>query len=92
MSGVSARTHSDSGELDSPSAQMTASIARPDSTLFEAAQTSSASTTSSRSTGAFMMAFQVCCTCMRENAEYMASNDAVFIVLEQTMPAARKAT
>src|SRR6266511_4090299 len=69
MSGRSAITHRDRTEPDRPSSHTTARIATPESTLLEAAQASSASTTSSRSTGAFMMASQVRCTCMREKAE-----------------------
>ena len=42
-------------------------------------------------TGAFMIASQVRCTCMREKLEYIASNDALIIVLEHTVPAARNA-
>ena len=38
-----------------------------------------------------MIASQVFCTCMREKPEYMASNEALIMVLEQTVPAARKA-
>ena len=49
----------------------------------------SASTTSSRPTGAFMMPSQVFCTCMREKAEYSASNEAAFIALMQIEPLAR---
>ena len=49
----------------------------------------SASTTLSRLTGAFMMPSQVFCTCMREKAEYSASNDAAFIALMQIEPLAR---
>ncbi len=91
MSGRSAITQRDRTEPDRPSSHTTARIATPESTLLEAAQASSASTTSSRSTGAFMMASQVRCTCMREKAEYMDSNVALFIVLEHTTPAARNA-
>ena len=47
---------------------------------------------SSSVTGALSMASHVFCTCMREKPEYIASKDAVFIVLEHTVPAARKAT
>ena len=43
----------------------------------------------SRLTGAFMMPSQVFCTCMREKAEYSASNDAAFIALMQIEPLAR---
>ena len=56
-------------------------IASTDITLFDAAQIHSANTTSSSETGALMMASQVRCTCMRENAEYIASKDDVNIAL-----------
>ncbi|MNC84973.1 hypothetical protein D3C83_05430 [compost metagenome] len=56
-----------------------------------AAHNASPSTTSSSVTGAFMIASQVFCTCMREKPEYMASKDALIMVLEHTMPVARKA-
>ena len=92
MSGRSGITHRASAEPERPSAQITTRIASPESTLLEAAQTSSASTTSSSSIGALVIASQVLCTCMRENAEYIASKVALFMVLDQTMPAARKAT
>ena len=49
----------------------------------------SASTTSSRLMGAFMMPSQVFCTCMRENAEYSASKLAAFMALMQIEPLAR---
>src|SRR6266702_173592 len=91
MSGTSASTHKDRAEFDRPRSHTTARIAAPESTLFDAAQASSASTTSSRSTGAFMIASQVRCTCMREKAEYIASKVALFMVLEHTTPAARNA-
>ena len=53
--------------------------------------THSPSSTSSSVSGALRMASQVFCMCMRENAEYMDSNEALIIVLEQITPAARKA-
>ncbi len=62
-----------------------------DITLLVAAQIHSASTTSSSESGALMIASQVRCTCMRENAEYIASNDEVNIALWQTMPVPMKA-
>ena len=54
-----------------------------------AAHSSSASSTLSRLTGAFMMPSQVFCTCMRENAEYSASKLAAFMALIQIEPLAR---
>ena len=66
-------------------------IARPDSTDLLAAHSSSPSTTSPSVSGAYRMASHVRCTCMRENAEYIASKLADIIVLEATVPAARKA-
>ena len=53
----------------------------PDRKLLAAAHSASAKTMSSRLTGAFMIASQVRCTCMRENAEYSASKVALFMVL-----------
>ena len=55
-------------------------------TAFDAHHSHSASTTSSSESGALMMPSQVRCTCMRENAEYIASKLAVNIALWQTMP------
>ena len=55
------------------------------------AQIHSASTTSSSDSGALMIASQVRCTYMRENAEYMPSKLAVNIALWQTMPVPMKA-
>ncbi len=52
-----------------PSASITPMIAVTVKNALNAAQSISASTTSSRPTGAFMMPSQVFCTCMRENAE-----------------------
>ncbi|KAF1071389.1 MAG: hypothetical protein GAK39_01331 [Variovorax sp.] len=54
-----------------------------------AAHSISASTMSSSPTGAFMIPSQVFCTCMREKAEYSASNEAAFIALMQIEPLAR---
>ena len=54
-----------------------------------AAHSISASTMSSRPTGAFMMPSQVFCTCMREKAEYSASKVAAFMALMQMLPLAR---
>src|SRR5271170_1935726 len=65
---------------------ITASMANTDITLFDAAQIHSANTTSSSEIGAFMIASQVRWTCMRENAEYIASNDEVNIALWNTIP------
>ncbi len=45
------------------------------------AQVSSPSITSSSVIGAFMIASQVRCTCMREKPEYSTSNVAAFMVL-----------
>ncbi len=63
----------------------------PERKLLLAAHTASPSSTSSSVSGACMIASQVFCTCMRENPEYIASNEALIMVLEHTMPAARKA-
>src|SRR5687767_7131228 len=84
-------THSASHELTKPSAAATSSTALPDRKALLAAQTASPVNTSSSVTGAFMMASQVRCTCMREKPEYIASNDALVMMLEHTVPAARKA-
>ena len=54
-----------------------------------AAQSISASNTSSKRTGAFMMPSQVFCTCMREKAEYKASKVAAFMALMQIEPLAK---
>ena len=69
MSGTTASARSAVGIVTRPSAQITTKIARPERKLLAAAQTSSASTTSSSPTGALTIASQVFCTCMRENAE-----------------------
>ena len=67
---------------------MTARIAVVDTTAFDAAQIHSANTTSSSDSGALMIASQVRCMCIRENAEYIASKLDVNIALWQTMPGA----
>src|SRR3990167_10658340 len=90
MSGITASTHSDSHDSDRPSDQTTSRMASPARKLLLAAQTSSASTTSSSVRGAVMIASQVFCMCMRENAEYMASNVALFMVEVHTLPPASK--
>ena len=61
--------HNASGEAMKPSAAITTRIAAPESVALAAAQSSSPASTSSRVTGAFMIASQVRCTCMREKAE-----------------------
>ena len=91
MRGITASTHSDSGEVARPSAQTTARMARPERKLLLVVHASSASTTSSSCSGAFMMASQVRCTCMREKAEYSDSKVALLAVEKHTVPAARKA-
>ena len=78
---ASGMIHSVRGECDSPSAKIISRMAKPDRKLLLAAHMASASSTSSRLSGVFMIASQVFCTCMRENAEYSASKVAVFIVL-----------
>ena len=88
---ITGTTHNASGDWTRPSAVATTSTALPAITLFVAAQIVSAMTMSSSVTGAFRIASHVFCTCMRENPEYIASNDALIIVLEQTVPAARNA-
>src|SRR6266567_1131337 len=87
----SGSTHSASHECPNPSSMTTIRMASTDITLFDAAQTHSAKTTSSSESGALMMASHVRWTCMREKAEYMASNDEVNIALWQTMPVPMKA-
>ena len=65
---------------------ITIRIASTEITLLVAAQTHSANTTSSSDIGALMIASQVRCTCMRENAEYIASKEEVNMALWHTMP------
>src|ERR1700675_178166 len=65
---------------------ITARIAITDMTLLLEAHIHSAKRTSSSDSGALMIASHVRCMCMRENAEYIASNDAVNIALWHTMP------
>src|SRR5215471_4807728 len=77
-------------EWPKPRPRMTARIAIVDITAFDAAQTHSANTTSSSEIGALMIASHVRCTCIRENAEYMASKLDVNIALWQTMPVPMK--
>ena len=71
------------------SASITPMMAVTVNSDLNAAHSISASSTSRRSTGAFMMLSQVFCTCMRENAEYSASKVAAFIALMQIEPLAR---
>src|SRR3970040_2426572 len=85
------KTHNASGDCARPRAAATTSTAVPESTLLLAAQTASPMTTSSSVTGALMIASHVFWTCIREKPEYIASNDALIMVLEHTMPEARKA-
>ena len=68
-------------EWPNPSSMMTIRIASTDMTDFDAAHIHSANTTSSSESGALMIASQVRWTCIREKAEYIASNDAVNIAL-----------
>src|SRR5512132_4144409 len=82
----SGSTQMASQEWPKPSTMTTARIASTDITLFDAAHIHSANTTSSSEMGALMIASHVRCTCMRENAEYIASKDDVNIALWQTMP------
>ena len=72
-----------------PRASITPKMAVTVNSALKAAHSISASTTSSRLMGAFMMPSQVFCTCMRENAEYSASKLAAFIALMQIEPLAR---
>src|SRR6185503_10638930 len=88
MSGITARIQIDNGEDDRPSAHATMRMARPDRNALLVAHSSSASATSSRVIGAFMIASQVRCTCMREKPEYIASKVALFMVEKHTVPAA----
>ncbi len=78
--------HSASHEWPKPSATITARIAAVDTTAFDAVQIHSASITSSSDSGALMIASHVRCTCIRENAEYIASKLDVNIALWHTMP------
>ena len=70
---------------------ITSRIAVVDITAFDAAHIHSANTTSSSESGALMIASQVRCMCIRENAEYIASKLDVNIALWQTMPVPMKA-
>src|SRR6185369_9848071 len=70
---------------------ITARMAAVDVTAFDAAQIHSANITSSSEMGALMIASQVRCTCIRENAEYIASKLEVNIALWHTMPVPRNA-
>ena len=63
----------------------------PAASALVAAQTHSPATTSSSVIGAFRIASQVFCTCMRENAENIDSKVAAYMVEDATKPAARKA-
>ena len=72
------------------SASITTRIAVTVKMALYAAHSISASTMSSRLTGAFMMPSQVFCTCMRENAEYSASKVAAFMELMQMEPLANR--
>src|SRR6266566_4162583 len=65
---------------------ITPRIANTEMTLLVPAHIHSANSTSSSDSGALMIASHVRCMCMRENAEYIASNDAVNIALWHTMP------
>src|SRR6185369_1758870 len=91
-STTTASAHSDSGDCDRPMAHTTTRRASPERNSLAVTHSNSASTTSSRATGAFMMASQVRCTCMREKPEYRVSNVALLVVEKHTVPAARKAT
>src|SRR5512134_2433359 len=78
--------HSVYHECPKPSAMMTARMAVVDMTDFDAAHTHSANTTSSSEIGALVIASQVRWTCIRENAEYIASKLDVNIALWHTIP------
>ena len=78
--------HSASHEWPKPSAMITARMATVDITAFDAAQIHSANITSSSEIGALMIASHVRCTCIRENAEYIASKLDVNIALWHTIP------
>ncbi len=88
----SGRIQSASHVWPNPSATITRRIAVVDISALVAHQAHSASTTSSSAIGALMMPSHVRCTCMRENAEYIASKLAVNIALWQTMPVPMNAT
>src|SRR4051812_28214606 len=78
--------HSAYHEWPYPNPMITARIADVEMAAFHAAQIHSATITSSSEIGALMIASQVRCTCIRENAEYMASKLDVNIALWQTIP------
>lgn len=69
---------------------MTPKIALAVNRLLNAAHSISASTMSSRVSGACSKPSQVFCTCIRLNAEYSASKLAAFIALMHTLPLAKK--
>src|SRR5437762_10058602 len=79
------------GEAAKPNATATAKMVAPESHALLAAQTISPATTSSMVSGAYRIASQVFCPCMREKPENIDSKEAVNIVAEQSVPAAKKA-
>src|SRR3989304_4326788 len=70
---------------------MIASMHTPAASALVAAQTHSPASTSSRVIGAFTIASQAFCTCMREYAENSDSKVAAYIVVAAMKPAARDA-
>src|SRR3954462_5829020 len=79
------------GDAARPKAAATARLVAPESQALLAAQTISPATTSSMVTGAERMASQVFWPCMREKPENIDSNEAVNMVAEHSVPAAKKA-
>ena len=63
------QANSSMGLCEMPSTSITPKMAVTVNSDLNAAHSISASTTSSKDTGAFMMPSHVFCTCMRENAE-----------------------
>ena len=79
------------GDAARPNTAATARMVAPESHALLAAHTISPATMSSMVSGAYRIASQVFCPCMRENPENMDSKEAVNIVAEQSVPAAKKA-
>src|SRR5919201_4428996 len=79
------------GDAARPKTAATARIVAPENHALLAAQTISAATMSSMVSGAYRIASHVFCPCMREKPENIDSKDAVNIVAEQSVPAAKKA-
>src|SRR3954463_2353317 len=78
------------GEAASPKTATTARMVAPESQALLAAHTTSPATMSSMTSGAYRIASQVFCPCMREKPENIDSNEAVIIVAVHSCPAAKK--